>query len=94
LQACDWVTRDVISRYEKRVLIGNEVELGIEISMIETRKSKVSRDKGNRYRMLMILCVLGSPLCSRMSSSSHSMSLPPATDGRVGAWVGVVRGRD
>jgi hypothetical protein len=31
-----------------------EVELGLEIPMIDPQISKVSRDKGNHYRMLMV----------------------------------------
>ena len=31
------------------MLVGNEIELGIEIPMIGSRTSKVSRDKGKGY---------------------------------------------
>ena len=34
------------------MLVGNEIELGIEILMIGSRTSKVSRDKGNGIRSL------------------------------------------
>ena len=37
---------------EKRVLISNEVELGMEIPTIKPQISRVSRDKGNWFRML------------------------------------------
>ena len=32
---------------DKRVLIGNEIELGMEIPMIESRASNIPQDKGN-----------------------------------------------
>ena len=41
---------------------GNEIELGIEIPTIKPRISKISRDKGNRYRMLMVLSITKSSL--------------------------------
>ena len=48
--ACKHVTRSQGISYhgtEKRVLICNEIELGMEIPMIESQISKISRDKGN-----------------------------------------------
>jgi hypothetical protein len=38
------------------------MELCIEISMIKSRISKVSHDKGNRYRMLMVHSIMSSSL--------------------------------
>ena len=49
--ACKHATRSQGVSYhgnEKRVLIGNEIELGIEIPMIESRISKISDRKSTR----------------------------------------------
>ena len=50
--ACKHVTGSQRITYhgnEKRVLIGNEVELGIEIPTIKPRISRISRDKGIEF---------------------------------------------
>jgi hypothetical protein len=44
----------VISDYGmSKVLAMNEIELGMPIPTIESRASKISRDKGNTYTGLM-----------------------------------------
>jgi hypothetical protein len=44
----------VISDYgTSKVLAVNEIELGMSIPMIESRASKISRDKGNTYTGLI-----------------------------------------
>ena len=50
VKPCKHVTRSQrmsFHRNEKRVLVRNEIELGIVIPTIGSRTSKVSRDKGN-----------------------------------------------
>ena len=50
VKPCKHVTRsqkDVIPRERERVLVGNEIELGIVIPTIGSRTSDVPRDKGN-----------------------------------------------
>ena len=42
-------TGSCITERVKR-LVGNEIELGIEIPMIESRASNIPMDKGNRIR--------------------------------------------
>ena len=46
LQASDLITRMLYHRNEKRVHVGNEIKLGMEIPMIESRTCNISRDKG------------------------------------------------
>src|SRR3954470_14388551 len=46
LQARDLITRMLYHGNEKRVHVGNEIKLGMEILMIESRKCNISRDKG------------------------------------------------
>ena len=46
LQASDVITRMLYHGNEKRVHVGNEIKLGIEIQMIEYRTCNISRDKG------------------------------------------------
>ena len=46
LQASDLITRMLYHGNEKRVHVGNEIKLGIEILMIESRTCNISQDKG------------------------------------------------
>ena len=46
LQASDLITRMLYHGNEKRVHVGNEIKLGMEIPMIESRTCNMSRDKG------------------------------------------------
>ena len=46
LQASDLITRMLYHENEKRVHVGNEIKLGMEIPMIESRTCNISRDKG------------------------------------------------
>ena len=46
LQASDLITRMLYHGNEKRVHVGNEIKLGMEIPMIESRTCNISRDKG------------------------------------------------
>ena len=46
LQASDVITRMLYHGNEKRVHVGNEIKLGMEIPMIESRTYNISRDKG------------------------------------------------
>ena len=46
LQASDLITRMLYHGNEKRVHVGNEIKLGMGISMIESRTCNISRDKG------------------------------------------------
>ena len=46
LQASDLITRMLYHRNEKRVHVGNEIKLGMEIPMIESRTCNISRNKG------------------------------------------------
>ena len=46
LQASDLITRMLYHRNKKRVHVGNEIKLGMEIPMIESRRCNISRDKG------------------------------------------------
>src|SRR3954463_7520170 len=46
LQASDLITRMLYHRNEKRVHVGNEIKLGMEITMIESPTCNISRDKG------------------------------------------------
>ena len=46
LQASDLITRMLYHRNEKRVHVINEIKLGMEIPMIESRTCNISRDKG------------------------------------------------
>jgi hypothetical protein len=41
------ITSTAVLQNKLRVLAGNEIELGIVISMIESRANKISRDKVN-----------------------------------------------
>src|SRR3954469_22092934 len=46
LQASDLITRMLYHGNKKRVHVGNEIKLGMEIPMIESRTCNISRDKG------------------------------------------------
>ena len=46
LQASDEITRMLYHGNEKRVHVGNDIKLGMEIPMIESRTCNISRDKG------------------------------------------------
>ena len=46
LQASDLITTMLYHGNEKRVHVGNEIKLGMEIPMIESRTCNISRDKG------------------------------------------------
>ena len=46
LQASDLITRILYHGNKKRVHVGNEIKLGMEIPMIESRTCNISRDKG------------------------------------------------
>src|SRR3954471_13438108 len=46
LQASDLITRMLYHGNEKRVHVGNEIKLGMEIPMIESRTCNISQDKG------------------------------------------------
>src|SRR3954467_8465824 len=46
MQASDLVTRMLYHRNEKRVHVGYEIKLGMEILMIESQTCNISRDKG------------------------------------------------
>ena len=46
LQASDLITRMLYHGNEKRVHVGNEIKLGMEIPMIESRTCNISRNKG------------------------------------------------
>ena len=48
------VIDDVALRNEYTVLAGNEIELGMVILTIESRASKISRDKGNGILDIMV----------------------------------------
>src|SRR3954464_1494809 len=45
LQASDLIMRRLYHGNEKRVHVGNEIKLGMEITMIEYRTCNISRDK-------------------------------------------------
>ena len=45
LQASDLITRMLYHGNEKRVHVGNEIKLGMEIPMIESRTCNISRNK-------------------------------------------------
>ena len=45
LQASDLITRMLYHRNEKRVHVGNEIKLGMEIPMIESRTCNILRNK-------------------------------------------------
>ena len=46
LQASDLITRMLYHGNEKRVHVSNEIKLGMEIPMIESRTCNISRNKG------------------------------------------------
>ena len=46
LQASDLITRMLYHGNEKRVHVGNEIKLGMEIPMIESQTCNILRDKG------------------------------------------------
>ena len=46
LQASDVVTRMLYHGNEKRVHVSNEIKLGMEIPMIESRTCNISQNKG------------------------------------------------
>ena len=45
LQASDLITRMLYHGNEKRVQVSNEIKLGMEISIIESRTCNISRNK-------------------------------------------------
>ena len=45
LQASDLITRMLYHGNEKRVHVGNEIKLGMEIPMIKSRTCNISRNK-------------------------------------------------
>ena len=45
LQASDLITRMLYHGNKKRVHVGNEIKLGMDIPMIESRTCNISRDK-------------------------------------------------
>ena len=45
LQASDLSTRMLYHRNEKRVHVGNEIKLGMDLPMIESRTYNISHDK-------------------------------------------------
>ena len=51
LQASDLITRILYHGNEKRVHVSNEIKLGMEIPMIESRTCNVPIDKGNCIRI-------------------------------------------
>ena len=56
------VTENVVLQNELRVLTGNEIELGIAIPTIESRVSKISRDKGNCVRIIVVHDIVVQPI--------------------------------
>src|SRR3954470_5678757 len=61
LQASDLITRMLYHGNEKRVHVGNEIKLGMEIPMIESRTCNISRDKGielHAYKVHTIIEVI------------------------------------
>ena len=66
LQESDFITRMLYYGNKKRVHVGNEIKLGMEILMIESRTCNISRDKGielHTYKVhtiteVIIECVL------------------------------------
>ena len=46
LQASDVITRMLYHGNKKRVHVGNEIKLGMEIPMIKSRTCNISQDKG------------------------------------------------
>ena len=50
LQASDLITRMLYHGNKKRVHVSNEIKLGMEIPMIESRASIIPIDKGNCIR--------------------------------------------
>src|SRR3954464_11016275 len=68
LQASDLVTRMLYHGNKKRVHVGNEIKLGMEILMIESRACNISRDNGielHAYKVhtiteVIVECVGGS----------------------------------
>ena len=57
LQASDFITRMLYHGNEKRVHVGNEIKLGMEILMIESRTCNISRDKGKNLLALKVLTI-------------------------------------
>ena len=57
LQASDLITRMLYHGNEKRVHVGNEIKLGMEIPMIESRTCNISRDKGIKLLALKVLSI-------------------------------------
>src|SRR3954463_2238716 len=61
LQASDLITRMLYHWNKKRVHVGNEIKLGMEIAMIESRTCNISRDKGielHAYKVHTIIEVI------------------------------------
>src|SRR3954471_16486248 len=62
LQASDLITRMLYHGNEKRIHVDNEIKLGMEIPMIESRTCNISRDKGvelHAYKVHTIKEVIG-----------------------------------
>ena len=57
LQASDLITRMLYHGNEKRVHVGNEIKLGMEIPMIESRTCNISRDKEIKLLALKVLTI-------------------------------------
>ena len=57
MQASDVITRMLYHGNEKRVHVGNEIKLGMEIPMIEYRTFNISRDKGIQLQALKVLTI-------------------------------------
>src|SRR3954465_8414172 len=61
LQTSDLITRMLYHGNEKRVHVSNEIKLGMEIPIIESRRCNISRDKGielHAYRVHTITEVI------------------------------------
>src|SRR3954467_14935908 len=61
LQGSDEITRMLYHMNEKRVHVGNEIKLGMEIPMIEFRTCNIWRDKGiklHAYKVHTIIEVI------------------------------------
>src|SRR4051812_26887596 len=59
LQASDLITRMLYHGNEKRVHVSNEIKLGIEIPMIESRTCNISRNKGIKIQASKVPTITG-----------------------------------
>src|SRR3954464_2415251 len=57
LQASDLITRMLYHGNEKRVHVSNEIKLGMEITMIESRTCNISRNKRIKILALKVLAI-------------------------------------